>query len=100
ALLGASSLRGRSLAAGDENAGVRPVALSYKFWRRSFGGDESIVGRAIRLNGDAATVVGIMPPEFVFPPRVGLAPEGAAQDCDLWVPMALDQGRLQTSVKN
>ncbi|HEY6399819.1 MAG TPA: ABC transporter permease, partial [Blastocatellia bacterium] len=100
ALLGASALQGRPLAAGDENAGVRPVVLSYKFWRSSFGGDESIVGRAIRLNGGAVTVVGIMPPEFVFPPRVSLAPEGAAQDCDLWAPMALDQGRLQTSVKN
>jgi predicted permease len=100
ALLGASALHGRPLVAGDENAGVRQVVLSYKLWRGSFGGDESIVGRAIRLNGGAVTVVGIMPPEFVFPPRVSLVPEGAAQDCDLWVPMALDQGRLQTSVKN
>jgi predicted permease len=100
AMLGASALHGRPLAAGDENAGVRLVVLSYKLWRGSFGGDESVVGRTIRLNGGAVTVVGIMPPEFVFPPRVSLAPEGAAQDCDLWTPMALDQRRLQTSVKN
>jgi predicted permease len=100
ALLGASALHGRPLAASDENAGVRPVVLSYKLWRGGFGEDESVVGRAIRLDGGTVRVVGIMPPEFVFPPRVSLAPEGAAQDCDLWAPMALDQGRLQTSVKN
>jgi putative ABC transport system permease protein len=100
ALLGVSALRGRPLAPGDENAGVRPVVLSHRLWRAGFGGDESIVGRAIRLNGAAATVVGIMPPHFVFPPRVSLAAAGAARDCDLWVPMAIDQGRLQTSVKS
>jgi putative ABC transport system permease protein len=99
-MLGVSALRGRTLMDGDETAGDKLAVLSHKFWRRSFGADESIVGRAIRLNGAAVTVVGIMPPEFVFPPRVNLAVEGAAQDCDLWVPMALEQGRLQTSVKN
>jgi predicted permease len=100
ALLGVSALRGRPLTPGDENASVRLVVLSHRLWRAGFGGDESIVGRAIRLNGGSATVVGIMPDEFVFPPRVSLAVSGAAQDCDLWVPMAIDQGRLQTSVKN
>ena len=99
ALLGVSALRGRPLAPGDENAGVRLVVLSHRLWRAGFGGDESIVGRPISLNGAVATVVGIMPPQFVFPPRVSLA-AGAAQDCDLWVPMAINQGRLQTSVKN
>jgi putative ABC transport system permease protein len=100
ALLGVSALRGRQLMAGDETAGDRLAVMSHKLWRGGFGGDENIVGRTIRLNGGAATVVGVMPPEFVFPPRVNLAAEGASQDCDLWTPMALDQGRLQTSVKN
>jgi predicted permease len=100
AMLGVSALRGRPLMAGDETAGDRLAVLSHKFWRDSFGGDENIVGRTIRLNGGAVTVVGIMPPDFVFPPRVNLAAEGAAQDFDLWTPMALDRGRMQTSVKN
>ena len=100
ALLGVSALRGRPLAPGDETSGVRLVVLSHRLWRGGFGGDENIVGRAINLNGAAATVVGVMPPQFVFPPRVSLAAASAAQDCDLWVPMAISQGRLQTSVKN
>jgi putative ABC transport system permease protein len=100
ALLGVSALHGRPLAPGDENAGVRPVVLSYKLWRSGFGGASSIVGSAIKLNGGAVTVVGVMPPQFVFPPRVSLAAEAAVQDCDLWAPMALDEQRLQTSTKN
>jgi predicted permease len=100
ALLGVSALHGRPLVAGDEQAGVRLVVLSYRLWRSSFGSDEKIVGRSIKLNGEAITVAGVMPPQFVFPPRVNLAAGGATQDCDLWVPMALGQQRLQTSTKS
>jgi predicted permease len=96
-LLGVSALHGRPLAPGDETAGDRVVVLGYKIWRTSFGGDEGIVGRTIKLNDGSYTVLGIMPPQFVFPPRVSVATEGATQDCDLWVPMAIDQRRLQTS---
>jgi len=95
ALLGVSALRGRTLAPGDETAGIKPVVLSHRLWQSSFGGDESVVGRSIKLGAEAYTVVGIMPPQFVFPPRVSLASDVAAQDCDLWVPLAIDQQRLQ-----
>jgi MacB-like periplasmic core domain len=73
ALLGVSALRGRTLAPGDETAGVRLVVLNYRLWQSGFGGDESVVGRGIKLGDTAYTVVGIMPPQFVFPPRISLA---------------------------
>jgi len=95
-LLGVSAFRGRPLVAGDEIAGVKPVVLSYRLWQSSFGGDESLVGRSIKLGAEVYTVVGIMPPHFVFPPRVSLASDASARDCDLWIPMAIDQRRLQT----
>src|SRR5262245_43176175 len=95
ALLGVSALRGRPLAPGDETAGVKVVVLSYQLWQSSFGGDESVVGRSIKLGAEAYTVVGIMPPQFVFPPRVSLASDVKAQDDALWVPLAIDQRRLQ-----
>jgi putative ABC transport system permease protein len=97
ALLGVSALHGRPLAPGDETGGERLVVLSYRLWQGSFGSDERVMGRTIKLNDGAYTVVGIMPHRFVFPPRVSLASEGVVPDCDLWVPMAIDQGRLQTS---
>ena len=40
------------------------IAISDSLWRRRFGADPSLVGRSIRLNGRAYTVVGLMPPEF------------------------------------
>jgi len=100
ALLGVSAFRGRPLAPGDETAGVKPVALSYRLWQSSFGGASSVVGRSIKLGAEAYTVVGIMPPQFVFPPRISLASDVKARDCDLWVPMAIDQRRLQQTGRN
>ncbi len=95
ALLGVSAFRGRPLAPGDETAGVKPVVLSYRLWQSSFGGASSLVGRSIKLGAETYTVVGIMPPHFVFPPRVSLASDASARDCALWIPMAIDQRRLQ-----
>ena len=43
------------------------VVLTHAFWQRRFGGDRTIVGRSVRLDDAAFTVVGVMPPEFRFP---------------------------------
>src|SRR6185437_981319 len=61
--LGIHALLGRVLAPGDDNAGLMPAVLSYDFWQRRLAGSASIVGRAIRLNGRAFTVVGVLPKE-------------------------------------
>jgi predicted permease len=47
--------------------GPEVVVLSHGFWARHFAGDPSILGRRVVLNGLPATVVGVMPPAFVFP---------------------------------
>jgi putative ABC transport system permease protein len=47
--------------------GRRVVILSHGLWRRRFGGDRSIVGRDITLDGHAHTIVGVMPASFEFP---------------------------------
>jgi putative ABC transport system permease protein len=55
----------------DESAGWRPViVLSDGLWRRRFGADPKIVGKAVRTTGASATVVGVLPPHFqlYFPP--------------------------------
>jgi predicted permease len=41
------------------------VVLGYSTWQRRFGGDRSVVGKIVRVNGQPCTIVGVMPPDFV-----------------------------------
>ena len=59
----------RELAAG----GARAVILGDDAWRSRFGADPGILGRQIRLDGEPRTVVGVLPPEFRFPPEPSYA---------------------------
>ena len=66
--LGVTPLLGRTLAPDEEAPGGPPVALiSHGLWQRRFGGDPALLGKAISINGDQRTVIGILPPEFDFP---------------------------------
>jgi predicted permease len=70
---------GRSFGPDDERADAPPVAmLSHKVWEQRYGGDPSIVGKAIRLSGVDHVVVGVMPPGAQFP-----------EDTDLWTPLTV-----------
>jgi hypothetical protein len=58
---------GRALAAEEDQFGRhRVVLLSDGLWRRRFGGDREIIGRAIKLGGENFTVVGVMPQGMPF----------------------------------
>jgi putative ABC transport system permease protein len=63
----------------DRVGGVQVVILSNGLWRRRFGSDPQVIGRAITINNQSRTVIGVMPPGFRFP-------EGS----DLWMPLALN----------
>ncbi|MDH3223053.1 MAG: ADOP family duplicated permease [Gemmatimonadota bacterium] len=79
-LFGAIPVRGRLLDAQDFD-GVDRVVLSQDTWSRIWGEDPSIVGRTIRVDGEALTVVGVLDRSFA-PPEVltGL-------DVDIWRPL-------------
>jgi len=59
--LGIQPFLGRVLGPEDDRAGLMYAVLSYDFWQRRFAGSASVVGRNIRLNGRAFTVVGVLP---------------------------------------
>jgi putative ABC transport system permease protein len=71
---------GRGPVTDEEVDGRHRVAvLSDGLWRRRFGADPSIVGRAIPLEGGSYEVIGVMPADFTYP-------VGATRPTDLWVP--------------
>src|SRR5262245_25413940 len=68
-LLGARALLGRTLQTEDYQPGKdHVIVLSHKLWQRAFGGDPKVIGRSIALSGESYIVVGVMPPQFQFPP--------------------------------
>src|SRR5437762_8384906 len=67
-IIGVSPIMGRDFTADDDKPGAGKVALlSYEIWQRDFNGDPKIVGQGVRINGKAATIIGVMPPGFKFP---------------------------------
>src|ERR1043166_4154395 len=67
-VLGVHPAIGRSFTADDElESGPPAVVLSYGLGQERFGGDRSIVGRAVDVDGAPATVVGVLPVTFGFP---------------------------------
>jgi putative ABC transport system permease protein len=86
-MLGVAPLMGRTLSPDDDRPGVpRNAVISFSLWQRAFGGDRGVLSRDIRMNGNACTVVGIMPPGFDFPP-------GEGDPTDLWVPLQIDPAK-------
>ncbi|WP_438483007.1 ABC transporter permease [Oleiharenicola lentus] len=67
-MLGVKPAVGRDFTPEDDRPGVNEaVMLSDAFWRSDFGADPAVIGRAVRINGRAGTVVGVMPRSFAFP---------------------------------
>ena len=76
-ILGVSPMLGRDLTAADNKPGAEKVAIiGYGIWQRDFGGTPDIVGKAVRINGKPATIVGVMPRGFSFPVNE-----------ELWIPL-------------
>ena len=80
-VLGVRPELGRAFASGEDSAGQDNfVILSHELWQQRFGGDNSIVGRAIEVEGESRQVLGIMPASFHFP----------STKTQIWVPLHND----------
>jgi putative ABC transport system permease protein len=78
--LGVPPLLGRPITSEDGQPGSAPVfAMSYRLWQREFAGQPQILGTTLTINGQARTLVAIMPPRFLF--------DGA----DVWIPIRLNR---------
>jgi predicted permease len=66
-ILGVPPLLGRWFERKDDLPGsAKTVMLAYSYWQSKFGGERSVLGRRILVNGDAHEVIGVMPREFRF----------------------------------
>lgn len=80
--LGVPPLLGRAATAADVAPGSAPVCvMSYSFWKSRFGGDADVVGKSLTLDGTPRTVIGVMPPRFIF------------WSGDVWIPVRLMRGQ-------
>ena len=76
-ILGTPPMMGRDFTAADNQPNAAKVAIiGHALWQRDFGGASDIVGKGFRLNGKAATVIGVMPRGFAFPTNE-----------ELWIPL-------------
>ena len=90
-LMGANAMLGRVFGAEEDQPGKPPtVILGYGFWQRSFGGDQGAIGRTLTMNGNAYTIVGVMPPGFSLNKEVMPAVNGI-QTADLLVPLPMSE---------
>jgi putative ABC transport system permease protein len=95
-VLGVAPALGRLPTPKEERFGGPPViVISDTFWRRRFGADPSVLGRALTLGGTSRSIVGVMPPSFRYPTAA----------TDVWTPtraqpsfLAVRTARLYTTV--
>jgi len=74
-------LIGRDFMDADAAAGAPAVTLiGHGLWMSRYGGDASVIGRTLQVNGTATTIVGVMPEKFGFP-----------KDAELWLPLSLER---------
>ncbi len=87
-LLGVDPIYGRHFTSEEDvPGGAKVVMLGYGLWQRRYGGDPSIVGRRIRLDGVDQTVVGVLPRAF----HLWLPAEAfVITDGQVWRPLQYD----------
>ncbi len=79
--LGVRPQLGRGIEAADTAAGAPRVAvIGHRVWQLRFNADPAVVGRQVRVNGEATTVIGVMPENFGFPVAEAM-----------WLPLSSDR---------
>lgn len=90
-LLGVEPMLGRGFSAEEVRDRAPVILLGHDLWRTRYDGDSTVVGRALRMNGEPATIIGVLPPTFDFE-RI-LTPGRSA---DVFVPYPLDADNDRT----
>ena len=82
--LGVSPILGRSFQEGDDLPGAPNILLlGFDTWNNRFAADRDVLGRGVRVNGEPAIIIGVMPEGFGFPLLH-----------DVWTPLRYDPATL------
>ncbi|MGA9998173.1 MAG: ABC transporter permease [Pyrinomonadaceae bacterium] len=74
----AEATLGRTFLEGDDRPEApRVVILSYGLWQRRYGGDRNVIGKTLKINGESASIIGVMPQDF-------------SSDSQLWTPFVIN----------
>jgi putative ABC transport system permease protein len=65
----------------QEPRGAHVVVIGYRFWKSAMAGDPDVIGKAMRLEGEPYTVIGVMPEGFALP-----------HPTDIWIPLDVPAG--------
>jgi predicted permease len=86
-MLGRMPAIGRTFTEDERNTAV---VVSHAFWQSRLGADPAVIGRTLDIQYQPRTIVGVMPPDFVYPYRTMLGPSGftRAFRVDAWLPLA------------
>ena len=95
-MLGRAPVLGRHFTEADLQTAV---VISHAFWQSRLGGDPNVIGRVLNIQFRPRTIVGVMPPDFVFPYRTMLGPSGftRAFHVDGWLPLAFVDADVRTT---
>ena len=97
--LGVPAVLGRVATPADVRPGSSPVCvMSYAFWKSRFGGDRHVLGKTLILDGVPRTVIGIMPPRFVFWSADVWLPVGFTRTGSVQPPWYYVLGRLKPGI--
>lgn len=84
-VLQAKPIRGRIFTVDEDRNNAKVVVISHGLWTRRYGGEDSVIGRLVDLDGEPHEIIGVMPPGFFYPGRLA----------DIWSPIGLDRIRVQ-----
>ncbi len=84
-MLGVRPALGRDFQPDEDQPGApSAVIISHGFWQRRYGGNPAVIGQSITLGGENATIIGVMPPDFDFPPPIAFRGEARPVKVELW----------------
>ena len=86
-MLGVKPELGRIFTRQDDSANApKTILLSYAYWQRKFGGDRSVIGRSLTVDGTAREIIGVLPRNFTFLDD---------HDAAIFLPMQLDRSKVK-----